>query len=82
MNVQIKKWGNSASVRIPASIMKAANMTIDGHVDIHEEDGRIIIEAAKKRRPHYTMDELLAGITEGNMHELIDFGQPVGKEIW
>ncbi len=82
MNVQIKKWGNSASVRIPASILQAAHLAIDANVDIREEDGRIVIEAAKKRRPRYTMDDLLAGMTEENQHDFIETGPMVGKEIW
>ena len=44
MRVQVKKWGNSASVRIPASIMAAAALQIDQEVDVREEEGRIIID--------------------------------------
>ena len=29
-----------------------------------------------------TLDELLTGVTQENQHDLIDFGDPVGKEIW
>ncbi len=29
MRVKIKKWGNSASVRIPHSVMTAANLHVD-----------------------------------------------------
>ena len=28
-----------------------------------------------------TLDSLLAGITDENLHPFIDFGPPVGKEI-
>ena len=31
--------------------------------------------------PGYTLEELLAQITEENRHEEIDFGPPVGKEV-
>ena len=32
--------------------------------------------------PGYTLEELLAQITDDNRHEEIDFGTPVGKEVW
>lgn len=34
------------------------------------------------RKPDYTLKDLLAQITEENRHEEIDFGPPVGKEVW
>ena len=79
MRVTVKKWGNSASVRIPAAIMEAAHLTLDDVVNIREEDGRIVIEPI--RPEGYDLAELLAGITPENLHEEVDFGQPVGKEV-
>lgn len=29
-----------------------------------------------------TLEQLLAGITEENRHEEIDWGPPVGNEVW
>ena len=34
------------------------------------------------RKPDYTLKDLLAQITEENRHEVVDFGPPVGKEVW
>lgn len=78
MRVTVKKWGNSASVRIPAAIMEAAHLELDEVVDVSEKDGQIII--APLRTPDYDLDDLVAGITPENLHEEVDFGAPVGKE--
>lgn len=78
MRVLIKKWGNSASVRIPAAIMEAAHLELDTPVEVREEGGRIVIEPL--RQPEFSLEELLAGITPDNIHEEVDFGMPVGKE--
>jgi antitoxin MazE len=80
MRVIVKKWGNSASVRIPAGIMEAARLSLDDPVNIHEEDGRIVIEPIRKNK--YDLAELLAAITPENLHAEVDFGAPVGKEIF
>jgi antitoxin MazE len=58
MRVLIKKWGNSASVRIPVSVLRAAKVSLDQAVQIREEGGRIIIEPI--RMPTYELTGLLA----------------------
>lgn len=79
MRVIVKKWGNSASVRIPAGIMEAARLSLDAPVDIREEGGRIVIEPIRSNE--YDLARLLAGITPENLHNKADFGAPVGKEL-
>jgi antitoxin MazE len=78
MRTVVKKWGNSASVRIPVAVMKAAHLDLDETVDVREEAGRIIIEPAPRRE--YDLGELVKGITRENLHDEADFGKPVGKE--
>lgn len=80
MKVQVKKWGNSASVRIPASVMAAAALDIDQTVDVREENGRVVIEPV--RSPTYNLDDLLAEMTPETFPEDLDFGPPIGREIW
>jgi len=80
VRVQVKKWGNSASVRIPASVMAAAALKIDQPVEVHEEDGRVIIEPVIA--PSYDLDTLLAQMTADTFPEEIDFGPAVGNEVW
>ena len=80
VQIQVKKWGNSASVRIPASVMAAAALRIDQAVDVREEGGRIIIEPIMA--PSYDLDALLAGMLPDNFPEIVDFGPEVGNEAW
>ena len=78
MRAVIKKWGNSASVRIPSNVLKAAKIQIDDPVDIREERGRIVV--APVRPAFYDLADLLKKITPDNLHDETDFGRPVGKE--
>jgi antitoxin MazE len=80
MRAVVKKWGNSASVRIPAAILQAAHLDLDEPVDVREESGRIVIEPL--RHKEYDLAELVKGITRRNLHEEVDLGGPVGKEAW
>lgn len=78
MRAVVKKWGNSASVRIPASVMAAAGLSLDQAVDVREDNGRVVIEPI--RREEYDLADLLAGITPENIHDEVGFGGFVGNE--
>ena len=80
MKSRVKKWGNSASVCIPAAVVQAAKLRLDDSVDMREESGRIVIEPVPRKE--YTLSELLKGITLENLHQEVDFGRPVSKEAW
>ncbi len=80
MRVTVKKWGNSAAVRLPASVMQATQLELDEVVEVREDQGRIVIERVRQKR--YELSELLKGITNKNQHREIDFGPAVGGEMW
>ncbi len=80
MKATVKKWGNSAAVRIPASVMQAAHLDLDEVVDVREEAGRIVIEPVRQKT--YELAKLLKGITPKNRHAAVDFGPAMGNEVW
>lgn len=80
MRTVVKKWGNSASVRIPAAVMNAARLELNETVDVREEAGRIVIEPVRLK--DYALDDLLKQITRKNLHHEVEFGPPAGKEVW
>ena len=79
MIAKVQKWGNSLAVRIPSGLAKEAHIREGSKIQISSKEGKIVIE--QERKHAYTLDELLAGITEENKHEEIDFGPPVGNEF-
>ncbi|MDP2240487.1 MAG: AbrB/MazE/SpoVT family DNA-binding domain-containing protein [Burkholderiales bacterium] len=80
MEVIVKKWGNSAAVRIPAAVMETAKLALEQPVDIRAEDGRVVIEPINKKE--YDIGQLVAGISTENSHSSVDFGKPEGNEVW
>ena len=80
MTVLVKKWGNSAAVRIPAAVLAEAGLEIDEPVEVRQERGRIIIEPARTLR--FELKDLLDAIRPDNLHDPIDTGAPVGREVW
>jgi len=80
MQTKIKKWGNSLALRIPKSFALNANLRQDELVDISIDKEKIIITPIGEKE--YSLDELLEGVSEDNLHGEFDTGVPVGKEIW
>lgn len=81
MNIRFQKWGNSVAVRIPSAFLKDLNLKEGQFADLSIENGNIVLTPIAITR-RYALEELVAGITENNRHDGIDFGQPVGSEIW
>ena len=80
MRALVKKWGNSAAVRIPASVMAAASLGLDQAVDIREEGGRVVIEPIPT--DEYDLDALLDQMHPDTFPEDVDFSPPQGRESW
>ena len=80
MEVLVKNWGNSTAVRIPASVVQAADLKLNEPVDVREEHGGIVIE--HKRVQEYALAELVHRITPANLHDAVDTGSAAGREVW
>jgi antitoxin MazE len=78
--VRIKKWGNSAAVRISANVLAEAGLEIDQVVELRQRRGRIIIEPIVKT--DFDLKDLLDRIRDDNLHNPIDTGPPLGREAW
>jgi antitoxin MazE len=79
MRAIVKKWGNSAAVRIPSGIMEAAQLKLDEAVDVREQDGEIVITPIRSNKVE--LSQLLDRITPDNLHSGMDFGNPMGREL-
>ncbi|MEO7634910.1 MAG: AbrB/MazE/SpoVT family DNA-binding domain-containing protein [Sphingomicrobium sp.] len=80
MNQQVKRWGNSLAVRLPATLAAELGLRENDPVDIRRDGDGVRIEKVAIDDP--TLEELLARITPENRHPETDWGPPVGKEIW
>ncbi len=56
--LDIKKWGNSLGVRLPAAIARAARLHIDQRVHMSVEGGAIVIRP--EQEIDLTLDERLS----------------------
>ncbi len=78
MKVQVQKWGNSLALRIPKSYTVETKIENGSTVEITVQKGAIVVKPVIQE--NLTLDEMLANITEENLHTEIDFGKSEGRE--
>ncbi len=77
-SAKVAQWGNSAAVRISAAALERAHLGIDDAIDVIATDDEIVI---RRRRPHVTMDALLAAFEpDRHRHDLAFDVAPSGSE--
>lgn len=79
MTTTIQKWGNSQGIRIPKYMLDAVKWSDNECLDIIVDKDRIIIEKAERRK---NIKELFEDYDGKYEPAEIDWGEPVGKEIW
>jgi antitoxin MazE len=80
METRVQKWGNSLAVRIPQAFASEVGLAENSAVEMRLENGDLIISAP--RRQKLKLADLLEQVTPENRHDPVDFGKPVGKEVW
>ncbi len=79
MEVTIQKWGNSLAIRIPGSYAKDISIQQGSSVELIKEKNKLVIVPKKSG---LKLKNLLAKITDDNVHKEEFMEGPVGKEIW
>ena len=79
MSVKIRKVGNSTVVTIPDEALSASKLSAGSVVEVTGRNGVISIKRAKNE---ITMDDIFKEWEGKYEPEEIDWGPPVGNEVW
>jgi antitoxin MazE len=82
MHAKIQKWGNSQGIRLAKNLLTDAQLGVGDEVDISVKDGIMIVTPAKRIRGRHKLKDLVALIPENYKTSEVDWGEPVGKEVW
>lgn len=74
------KIGSDLTVKIPPDF--AAKLGLKPNTSVHLSIVGDSIVVCPTLRPRLRLDDLLAGVTDDNLHGETDMGPPVGREIW
>ena len=82
MLTKIQKWGNSQGLRLAKNLLADAHIGVGDEVDVAVKDGIIIVSPAKRKRGRHNLKDLVARIPENYQAGEVDWGEPIGKEVW
>ena len=91
MTTAIVKWGNSQGIRLPKPFLESLNWKENDSVDILAENNRIIIQktlkvqhkTTKQRIEEFYGKDFETALKENPYEfEEVDWGEPVGSEVW
>jgi antitoxin MazE len=80
VQTRVQKWGNSLGVRIPRGLAEEVGLGAGSEVSLSAKDGEIVVKPSVPAR--LSLDDLLAEVSEENLHSSIDTGSAVGTEIF
>ena len=79
MEARVQKWGNSLAIRIPKPYALEIGLEQNSLVVVSIENGRLFLVSIQ---PTYSLEDLLAAVTEDNLHAEVETGAPIGNEVW
>lgn len=80
MEARVQKWGNSAGIRIPSSILKSLNIKTNDILNIIQEDDKIIISIPKKKK--ISLSDRFKEYNGKNLAKDFSWDENTGRELW
>ncbi len=80
MHTNIRKWGNSLGLRIPRAFAEELGLADGAVVDLTLQDRTLVLRPVSSR--DLALADLLAGITDDQLHPEDDTGPAQGGESW
>jgi antitoxin MazE len=82
MVTRIQKWGNSQGLRLAKRVLEDAHISVGEDVDVTARDGLIVIAPVRRVRGKQSLQQLVSRIPKHYKVEEMDWGEPMGKEVW
>lgn len=78
----LQKWGNSVGIRVPKKVVEQAHLKIGEELSLSIQGNSIVLTPMKRARRKFKLEDILKGVTPKDVGGEIDWGKPLGKEIW
>jgi antitoxin component of MazEF toxin-antitoxin module len=79
-----QKWGGSVTAPIPAAIARRLHIIPGSSIEVEERGGVVLVKPVHRTRRRLAdiLRSCKKKFPKGNPHGVVDFGPPVGKELW
>jgi antitoxin MazE len=82
MVTRVQKWGNSQGVRLSKALLSDAEIEVGDEVKVVVEGGALIVTPVRRIRGGHDLRELVRRIPRGGKPAEVEWGPPVGREVW
>ena len=82
MITRVQKWGNSQGLRLSKKLLSDVEIDVGDAVDVAVRDGALVVTPVRRVRGGVDLEQLVRGIPKGYRPEELDWGPPVGGEVW
>ncbi len=82
MVTKVQKWGNSQGLRLAKQVLEEARISVGDLVDVSTRDGVIVIAPTRRVRGKQSLQELVSRIPKNYKTKEVEWGEPVGREVW
>lgn len=79
--ITLSQWGNCLALRVPKQLAEQNRWKAGDQLEVtQQEDGFAVRKVRKVKK--YDLEELLEGMERYPREDVVDFGEPVGREVW
>ena len=82
MITKIQKWGNSQGVRLSKDLLSDVDISVGDEVDVAAREGILVVRPVRRVRGRYDLRKLVSRISRRYKQKELDWGPPVGREVW
>lgn len=80
--IAVRKWGNGYGVLLPKLYVDTLGLKGGEVLTMLKGTSIIVTKARTLQKRVLTLQTMVRGMNKKNRHQLVDFGKPVGKEVW
>ena len=82
MITKVQSWGNSQGLRLNRRVLDEAHIAVGDEVDLTVREGVILVAPARRVRGGHDLNRLVARIPKDYKPDPVEWGEPVGREVW
>jgi antitoxin MazE len=82
MITKVQKWGNSQGIRLSKELLSDVEVNVGDAVDVAVRDGALVVTPLRQVRGGHDLRELVRRIPKDYKPGELDWGYPMGREVW
>jgi len=82
MRTKVQKLGNSQGLRLNKELLSGVGIGLGDAVDVVVRNGTLVVTPIRQVRGGYDLRALVRRISKDYKPGELDWGPPVGREVW